>query len=496
MLESFGLFDGMAGGSSSTITMFTYESILKHPALSDCGDDSGPQTCSDAETALRAALMLKSARGYAETVGMSDGILGNAGIAELVSRVQSQGIASLIQTDPASAATELQTLLSPDALERLGILVNPDLLDMLAVTDSTLLAYNENEVLASIEEFGNWTITDNRLFFRPGLVDFDAAAGSTFARLGDFYAGYGPSDVGAMKTFLDECADGAKGLLWTDPNGGADVNTLTTSDGSTTCGALFASQVTTYLGNAQLEPQDSRIDESIGDTLNALAATSVVTGDGVDAYSAALTVYQSGQYPTGDIPFDIAFDDVKFGYWGGADSLEAILANPMGYTDEKTQKTISLGTGTWREILSHSPAEPGLANLRALPDGSLTAGGWPDLAPVLALRNLGCARVVYVTRQDVESDFATGVATKLGMTAADDTALYDLSNPASGFSASLSQATGVWCTNWNAFTDSQMDALAADSYSAPLQTADSFFSGYPRVAASVNLVGCTPGVAQ
>jgi hypothetical protein len=509
MIESVGLFDGMAGGSSSTITMFTYESILKHPALRDCGDASGPRTCADAEVAARASLLLKSVRGYAEEVGISDGILGNAGIVELVSQIQSQGVESLIDTDPASAATELQTLLAPATLARVGILVNPELLDMLAVTDPTLLAYNAREVVASVKEVGAWTITDNRLFFRPGLVDFDAAAGSTFARLGDFYAGYGPSDVAAMKTFLDACAPSGKGLLWVDPNGGSDIRGVTestpgittevigvTAPAGTTCGADFSAQVSAYLAAADLEPQNSRIDETIGDTLHALAATSVVTGNGIEQYATARALYQSGQYATGDIPFGLSFDEVKFGYWGSEASLSTVLANPMGYTDEKTQKAISLGASTWREILSRSPAEPGLARLRDLPDGSLAAGGWPDLAPVLALKNLGCDRVVYVTRQDAESDFAIGVAKKLGMTSTDNTALYDLSSPSSGFTSSLREATGVWCTNWNAFTDSQMDALAADSYSSPLQTSDPFFSAYSDVVASANKVGCTAGVAQ
>ncbi len=495
MIESFGLFDGMAGGSSSTITMFTYESILKHPALRDCGDATGPRTCTDAEVASRASLLLKSVRGYAEQVGISDGILGNAGIVELVGQVQSQGIESLIATDPATAASELQTLLAPDQLARLGILVNPELLEMLAVTDPTLLAYNEHEVVASIKEVGAWSIDDNRLFFRPGLVDFDAAAGTTFARLGDFYAGYGPADVAAMKTFLDACAPSSKSLLWVDPSGAADIRAVTTSDGAT-CGAGFTAQVSAYLAAADLQPKNSRIDEAIGGTLNALAATSVVTGDGIAAYATARAVYQSGQVATGDIPFGLSFDDVKFGYWGSAASLATVLSNPKGYADEKTQKAISLGTSTWREILSRSPAEPGLSRLRDLPDGSLAAGGWPDLAPVLALKNLGCDRVVYVTRRSAESSFAIGVATKLGMTSADTTALYDLSNPKSGFTASLREATGVWCTNWNAFTDSQMDALAADSYGSPLQTSDPFFAPYAGVVASANQVGCTAGVAQ
>jgi hypothetical protein len=493
LVEELGLFDGMAGGSSSTITMFVYESILKNPALRECGG----ATCSDDETRARAALLLKSVRGWAEAVGESDGVLGDDGILQLVQAMQSQGVDGLLATDPAAAAQKIRELLSPDAIQRLKVLVNPELLAMLDEQDPQLLAYNVKEVTASIEEFGHFSVDDNRLFFRPGLVDFDGAAGTTFARAGDFYAGYGPSDADAMRAFLDACAAPTKGLLWIDPNGGKDAAHTTTSDG-TTCGDRFAAMASAFLGasdpNGPTYP--SRVDEPVGGTLTALAATSVVTGAGIQAYADGLTAYRSGRYPQGDVPFDIHFDDVRFGYWGSSDALGRVLANGRGYTDEKTRKAISLGTATWRDVLSRSPAEPGLSRLRELPDGSLAAGGWPDLAPVLALKNLGCDRVVYVTRRQPESVFAIGVATKLGMTAADQVALYDLGKAQSGFTTSLREATATWCTNWNAFADSQQDPMAADAYAAPLETRDPFFASYAGVVASTGFAGCTPGVTQ
>src|SRR5512141_842017 len=37
IVEHYGVVDGMAGGSSGSITTFTYESILKNPAMQRCG---------------------------------------------------------------------------------------------------------------------------------------------------------------------------------------------------------------------------------------------------------------------------------------------------------------------------------------------------------------------------------------------------------------------------------------------------------------------------
>ena len=491
LIESYGLMDGMAGGSSSTITMFTYESILKNPALRDCDGHA----CSADETAGRAALLLKSVEEYGVAVGTSDGILGEGGILEIIQNTKAQGVEGLLKIDPVKAAEKLRAILSPEEAARLRVLVNPEITAMLKVTDPKLLAYNVNEVHESLQTFGKFSVANNRLFFRPGLVDFNGAAGSTFARAGDFYAGYGPSDRASMKHFLDACAAPSKGLLWIDkasPEKGIDHLAI---DG-TSCSKYFSAQVTTFFSALDEAPAfASRVDEKIGATLNALAATSVVTGAGIDAYARGLAAYRDGSFPSpAQIPFDVKFDDVRFGYWGSSASLDRVLANAKGYTDLKTKKATSLGTGTWREILSHSPAEPGLARLGALPDGRLSAGGWPDLAPVLALKNLGCDKVVYVTRRQPESSFATGIANQLGMKD-EERQLYDLGNLESSFSKSLSEANGVWCTDWNSFTNFQIDEMAGDSYRAPLETRDPFFAGkYSNIVASTQQAGCTPGV--
>jgi hypothetical protein len=127
---------------------------------------------------------------------------------------------------------------------------------------------------------------------------------------------------------------------------------------------------------------------------------------------------------------------------------------------------MALGSGPWRTALSMSPAEPGLASALPIAPGLVSAGGWPDLHPVQALRNIGCERVVYVTRRGEDSAFGRGVAKLLGATPRDDAALYDLDDPKSGFSVALSQADGVWCTDWDHVEGAE--ALGHDGYTAPL----------------------------
>ena len=489
LIESYGMVDGMAGGSSSTVTMFVYESILKNQELRTCAG----KACSAEETAARAALLLKSVKEYGIAVGTSDAILGPGGVVELTKAVKAEGIEGLLKVNPEEAAKKLRVIFSEAELKRLGVLINPEIIDMLKVTDPKLLAYNVNEIHESIQTFGAFSVANNRLFFRPGVVDFTATAGTTFARAGDFYAGYGPADHAKMGHFLDVCA-ASKGHMWNDAEDAEHDVAHTPIDG-TTCAKFFGDMASTYLSALPAaKPFSSRVDERIGATLNAIAATSVLTGNAIDAYAASRKVYQSGTVASpAQIPFVLDFNDVKFGYWGSSATLTRLLKNEKGYTDLKTSKAVSLGTSTWREVLSHSPAEPGLARLGSLPDGRISAGGWPDLAPVLALKNIGCEKVVYVTRRRPESPFATGIAKQLGMKD-EESKLYDLGNMESSFTKSLSEASGVWCTDWNSFTDFQIDEMATDSYKAPLETRDPFFNGPANVVASTNQPGCTPGV--
>ncbi len=78
-----------------------------------------------------------------------------------------------------------------------------------------------------------------------------------------------------------------------------------------------------------------------------------------------------------------------------------------------------------------------------LPSGDVSAGGWSDLHPTLVLANLGCEKIVYVTRTGDESGFAIGVAKLLGMNAADQDALYNLDED-SAYSLSLAESSATW----------------------------------------------------
>jgi len=115
------------------------------------------------------------------------------------------------------------------------------------------------------------------------------------------------------------------------------------------------------------------------------------------------------------------------------------------------------------------------------------------------LKNLGCEQVVLVTREGDESGFATKIAKHAGMAEGDWKNLYDLSNDQSSYSRSVASADGVWCTNWNAFTDAQMSAMVLDAFNAPLEARASFANArvlrpYSGVTERTGKAGCTPGI--
>lgn len=492
IVEYYGVVEGMAGGSSASITTFAYESIVKNPVVHRCGSSK----CSPDDEAARVALALKSVQGYANTVGDSDEADSIKGLVSTVTKLKAEyeakGIEGLSPGDVTTAAERLKQVLS---IPEVRSVVNPEAIAMLE--DVPHLAFNVNELKTSITQLGAFSVDDNRLFFRTGVLAWPALA-TLFGRVGDFYAGYGPTDNPGMAAWFDACATKARDKSW------EDTATIGLEDGET-CGSRFEKLVTTFRANVR-DSQGayaSRIDERVGDPrspLRKLVSTAVLEGDAATKYEAARARYVRGEFPTGSIPFEPSFADVAFGYWGNDSDLAKVEDKARGASDLKTKKFTSLGNATWREILSASPAEPGLSRFVALPGGRYSAGGWSDLAPVLLLKNLGCQHVVYVTRQGDESKFATRVAKNASMSEADWSELYDLGNEDSSYARSVAAADAVWCTNWDGFSDSQMSAEVLDAYNAPFETRASFsrvsaFRPYDNVTTSAGKPGCTPGLS-
>jgi hypothetical protein len=502
IVEHFGVVDGIAGGSSGSITSFVYESILEHPRIGQCGgaalDALGRPSaaCSDAERAARVSLTLKSVQGYGETVaGSMEGmaVLDLVGVSSRIKQeLDSRGIAGLALSDVATAAQKLtEVLLIPEIRDA----VNPDMLAQLA--DPVHLAFNVSEIRDAVTTIGAFSVDDNRLFFRTGALNWSSLA-VLFGRVGDFYAGLGPSDAAAMGTWLDVCAPITTGKGWEE----AAAVTTGGKLGAATCGDAFAKLVNDYRAKVRSSnAPPARLSAHVAEAsspVKKLLAAAVLEGAAVDAYKKALAEYRSGSHATGDIPFAIRFEDVKLGYWG-ADEDVAKVTRGGKFTDLKSKKASSLGNMTWNDVLTRSPAEPGLSPFVALPDGRFTAGGWSDLAPSLALKDLGCERVVYVTREGDEGEFAMKIAAKLGMSEADWKELYDLGTPTSSYNVALQQSDGVWCTNWNAFGDFQQREMSLDAYNAPLEARPSFdgvptLRPYDKTTPRTGKPGCTPGI--
>lgn len=476
--EHYGLLDALAGGSSGSITTFLYESMALNPALRRCGNAA----CRPEQVAGRMALLLKSAEGYANYLGNTETAVAIRLLAPIAALLQEEGVEALIAArDPKARDALLRVLTSPD----IASVINLELVTILR--ESKKPVYHAQEALTAVRALADWGVSDQRIFFRPGALNFQAVA-KMVGRVGNFYAGYAPSDVDGQQQWLDHCAEPARGKSW------AELAALP-GPGGRSCGesldALLKAFHTTLL--ADEAAFRSRIDDPIGMRLPALVATSILEGaPAMQRLEEARRRYLAGQDPA----MQIGWDMIRFGYWGRKADLERIAADPRRFGDPKTKKFMPLGTASWREILTYSPAEPSLARILAMSDTRASAGGWSDLHPTLVLKNLGCENVVYFSRRSDESPFAIGVARHFGLGDVDEKALYDLdATPKSSYRLSIENAS-VWCTDWNSYETLDFAGIFQDSYNAPFEVRSERFRGgvhpYPNVKESTGFRGCTP----
>jgi hypothetical protein len=426
---------------------------------------------------------LKSFPAYLQHLTTTEEAAALGQLAPFVARVQSEGIDALLDESPDEGVAALLKVLEQDDLKDL---INPEVIGLLQNSPNPEM--HARDILEGVQKLGAFSADSDRIFIRPGVLNFQAVA-DKFGRVADFYSGNGPADMSSMANFMDACATPGLGKGW------FEVAALPA--GSSTCGEVFNTMLGEYRAALAADQTSfrSRIDEPVGGRMKALISTSVLSGSTAESFKQARADYNAAL----DYNFAPKFEDVSFGYWGQQEDIDTVSRNENGYDDLKTAKFTSLGETTWRTALSYSPAEPGLARGLELPDGRVSTGGWSDLHPVLALRNLGCDQVVYVTRSGDESGFAQGVAGLLGMSAEEGTELYDLDSD-SAFALSLSESDATWCTNWNAQSGTDLVGISADGYNAPMESTSAFFTdaanSYPNLSAATDKRGCTPGAAK
>lgn len=461
VVENHGLIDAIAGGSSASVTSFLVESIALNPLVTDCAGTA----CSETQQRQRVALLLKSLEGYMGVLAGTEEAAAVQTLAPLARSLRAEGERVHTLADVEAGRAAIERLLDSPALRRLA---NPELLGLLR--SSPDLAYHVQDTAVGLRNLGAFVADSERIFLRPSVIQFTAAA-ELIGRAGDFYAGYGPladsPQIRALyQQFLDGCAGPARGQAW------AQIAAL--DAGGTTCGALFTDLLGRYRAalsarEASGQPGRSRIDDPVGTGMHTLVSSSVLTGAAARTVETALASYRAAR----DYGFDVDFAEVRFGYWGRAEDLARIVANPQGFADLRTRKLMALGPGSWREALSRSPAEPGLSPAQRMADGNYTAGGWVDLVPSLVLRNLGCDKVVLLTRPDGIGPYVGGIARMLG--AGDDFgALYDLASPASSDATAVAAADATICLDWDHTARERLFELGR---TAPLESADPFFLG-------------------
>ncbi len=468
--EHYGTIDALAGGSSSTVTMFMHESMKMNPLV---------KAAQGRDKDLRVALLLKSILGYVEVLKDSPEAQGIGLLVGVAQKAKAQGVFSLSPQEFQLAATKLQELLKDP---KLVDLVNPTAMKMLQDTDNLgylNYQYKVNEIKASAESITGFKAVDQKIFFREGIISFPGLA-RALGRMANFYAGYQPTDANLMADFLDSCAteEISAGKPW------PAVAAATTPKG--TCGTLFANVLKNYrdgVDQGKANPAQDRLKEPVGAETPSIISTAVLDGaPALKTYNDAKKRYLKNRDPK----FNVDFKDVRFGYWI-PERLDAAVDSGMkagGAQDGKLEKFLNLGHDvTWFDVLIASPAEPGLSPPVKIAGDRLSIGGWSDLSPVQVLRSAGCDKVVYVTRRQVESTFLVspgpidanhsrlGVAEQLNMGEESRKKIYELNaqpgDRKSGFALAIEDATekgGVWCTDWNVFGDAQPGEMFLHAY--------------------------------
>ncbi len=434
ILETEGLVDGIAGGSSGSITSFLYESVLANPEIyQSCATGS----CSRNEVAHRAAFLIKTFPFWLNAVGQSKEGQAVAHIFTVAKELKSFDVSKLdatLEADIRQALTGLYTLLSSSTARSL---INKEFLSFILPlsTDSlSLLKFRAAEAKKELQSFGKFEATSPDILLRPGLIDFRGVA-EAIGRMADFYAGYAPSLQGEWSKIFATCTESSlQKTPW-------DIV-------STPCGEKFRNAIALYFSRIQ-EVRQHRVNDTVGAKIPALASTATLVAN-QDLLDAAKETYRAGKGAALSLPLE----SVVFGYASSSIKVQQIKAGIVSYPDERSQRFLALGPMTWGDILAISPAEPGLAEALPFQDASgqsySSFGGWSDLSPVMVMQSLGCERVIFVTRQGADSKFASGVAELVGLGPVKDD-LFSLSNPESSFSQALNRSDMVYCTNWDAY---------------------------------------------
>lgn len=511
LVEETGMPIAAAGGSSATISLFFLESVKLNPYINAISDPL--------QRRKTQGMLLKTMPAYVSHLLEFENVISVYEFMQALSASQSQ-ISDGMWASLKAAQNYNQVV---KGFSRFAPLVNSEMLA--GLKSPSTFSFYKKQLMDAINVFGKFDAkSDANLFIRPGLVDFRYFA-VWLGTIADFYAGHISADQqAAYREFLDQCSAETYQKSWADSS-------------NSVCQSKLRSLVQNYASRDMKSFAHKRLFEQVGKGLKAFPTTAIVHGDAVIRYKKLLGEFEKGNSKEDFSQFTLNFDtELDYGFWGSSSSelhrTQQGLQSFVRAGDLKSSKFRALGSASWFEVLSTSPAEPGLANFQRIPMGvtaeqvvkelqepaerrwkglayrsELSAGGWSDLHPTLVLKAAGCEQVVYLTRKNGDSVFGQQVFIRLtGLTEEipfwtrigekDSTQIEgvqgnnrigfdmkglpgentpwdrisNLGNRKSSFNNSIQAADIVYCTDWDSFDvfKGQNASMVEEAYRAPV----------------------------
>ena len=346
--------------------------------------------------------------------------------------LEDKDIIFLLEHSPAYGLKAFQEII---ASERFRTLVNPEIAEALdQALDPVKLAH---DIAVAIRDAMRFGIDSSKVFLRPGATSFKVFS-DFYGQLASFYAAENNFvDGGRIEFFMQACATPGRGLSW--------PTLKKTIAGNSTCGEVYRTLLQDFYATSRLRGPSSRAELPIGSNsdLHVLVSVTQMGGDSVNSWKRAREFYLAGK----EAQWVPEFRDWSIAYMGKDEDLRRLVANRNKYSDLKSQRARVLKAMTWRNILEHSPAEPGMSRALEIAGGTITTGGWADGQPVLALKNIGCDRVILFDKGP-DQPFGRKVSELLGASPQDREKLFAIADQYSSLALSYSTADAVWCTNW------------------------------------------------
>lgn len=518
MTEVAGLPDVVIGSSSGSISSFLLDSVAMNPLLAASGDKRN----------LEASLLIKTIPEFMSVLMEESAILkARELISDPQAKTELSGLKSKLSAfDKADFLGKiflaLKTVIQEKTVRDLISIyrspyfkdvINPEIIAYWKKTNqikgqaaaeidprkkaelSAIADYRNKQLADALNAADKFDVRqDDNLLFRSGILNHRGFV-RIWDRMASLYAGYNMTmdhDF-LMKDFLRKCSGPSKNRTFEQ-----------LAEAEPSCRPLFRKLAKSYLRhynfvlggpdfpNCSGHPVEDatscaryRMNDKLGDSLNAFVITSAFVGDTSSRYTEHFKKFDLTTDPHFGSQFKLRLADFKIGIFGDVPSISRArqrLLSPFqdrsGRTfdfsrDFKAQRVWPLGKTTWLEAIAASTAEPGPGRPQtrtdALGQPTLTAGGWPDPVPVHFLKGLDCeTSVPIVTAIKPGNNFGEQVMQKIfsDMTGLDQLTDEDIAfgnndhssdwgrwrnprNPKGSDRMSFQASEAVYCTQWD-----------------------------------------------